>query len=167
MGIIACKNTTITGALTQSWRYDYTYYYSWLKQHEEILCDYQSDDGYYLLLTSKHLQICSRTLKRSFPLQKVNSINLQFKRLMLPLIIGGIIGPFSALATYQGLLTYWIGVGLTLSGFLLVYYGWLGSWQINVVMHTHTLHYFTDHKTPHLEEFIQAVNRRLEWFQAK
>lgn len=85
MGIIACKNTTITGALTQSWRYDYTYYYSWLKQHEEILCDYQSDDGYYLLLTSKHLQICSRTLKRSFPLQKVNSINLQFKRLMLPL----------------------------------------------------------------------------------
>lgn len=161
------KYRVASGQTTRQWRYHYTYYYPWLRQHENVISDYHTDGGQHLSLTAKRLLIEAKSLRRNLPLQKIKGLSLQFKRLTFPLIIGAIVGSFAALATYKSILGYWIGTSLAISGFILAYYGWLGSWQINVELTgNHVLHYFTDRRTDRLDEFIAAVNRQLEWFKA-
>jgi len=168
MAITNFNYCTATGQLTQQWHHHYTYYYSWLQQHENIISDYHTDGGQHLLLTAKRLRIETKSWKRDLPLQKIKRLSLQFKRLTFPLIVGAIVGSFAALATYKGILSYWMGASLAISGFILAYYGWLGSWQINVELTgEHTLRYFTDQRTSRLDNFINAANRQLEWFKPR
>ncbi|WP_448518144.1 hypothetical protein [Rhodoflexus sp.] len=168
MGIINFRYKTVSGQLQRQWRYHYTYYYPWLQQHENTICDYHTDGGQYFKLTAKRLQIKAKNLRRDLPLQKIKALTLQFRRLTLPLIVGAVVGSFAALATYKDILDYWIGISLAISGFTLAYYGWLGSWQINVeLVGQHTLRYFTDRRTPRLDEFIRTANRQLAWFKVE
>lgn len=168
MATINFNGCSASGLAVRQWHYHYTYYYPWIRQYENTLCDYRTDSGQYLRLTAKRLQIESKTLRRDLPLQKIKALNLQFRRLTLPLIIGTVVGAFSALATYEEILGYWTGISLSISGFILAYYGWMGSWQINVeLVGHHTLRYFTDYRTPRLDEFIRIANRQLEWFKAR
>lgn len=161
------KYSIVTGQATRKWRYHYTYYYHWLHQHENIISDYHTDSGQHLSLTAKRLLVEAKSLRRDLPLQKIKGLSLQFRRLTFPLIIGAIVGCFAALATYKGILGYWIGTSLAISGFILAYYGWLGSWQINIELAgEHTLRYFTDRRTNHLDAFIKTVNQQLEWFKS-
>lgn len=168
MAIINFKHRNATGQPKKNWHYHYTYYYPWLRQHENIIGDYRTESGQRLYLTAKRLMIESKNVKRDLPLQKIKRLNVEFRRLTLPLITGAVVGSFSALAAFKGLLGYWTGVFLTLSGFILAYYGWSGSWQINVeLVEKHTLRYFTDRRTPELDDFIGKANRQLAWFRAK
>ncbi|MCS7019857.1 MAG: hypothetical protein RMJ87_11600 [Cytophagales bacterium] len=169
MATTGCEYYTIaTGQQQRQWHYHYTYYYQWLRQHENILSHYCTDGGQQLSLTAKRLLVASKHIKRDLPLQKIKRVSLQFRRLTFPLIVGAVVGCFAALATYKGIISYWIGISLTISGFILAYYGWLGSWQINVELTgEHTLHYFTDRRTPQLDEFINKANQQLAWFQVR
>lgn len=166
MAITSFRYSVATGQTDRQWRYYYTYYYPWLRQHENIISDYHTDGGQHLSLTAKRLLVEAKSLRRDLPLQKIKGLTLQFRRLTFPLIVGAIVGSFAALATYKSILGYWIGTSLTISGFILAYYGWLGSWQINVELTgEHTLRYFTDRRTNRLDEFVNTVNRQLEWFR--
>jgi hypothetical protein len=166
MATINFRHRIATGQAVRQWRYHYTYYYPWLRQHENIISDYHTDGGQHLSLTAKRLLVENKSLRRDFPLQKVKGLSLQFRRLTFPLIIGAIVGSFAVLATYNGILGYWIGTSLAISGFILAYYGWLGSWQINVELAgEHTVRYFTDRRTNRLDEFINTANQQLKWFK--
>jgi hypothetical protein len=116
MAITNFNYCTATGQLTRQWQHHYTYYYSWLQQHENIISDYHTDSGQHLLLTAKRLRIETKSWKRDLPLQKIKRLSLQFKRLTFPLIVGAIVGSFAALATYKGILSYWMGASLAIKG---------------------------------------------------
>ncbi len=148
--------------------YHYTYYFDWLKQRESVVAECAVTNTYHLLLTSKALSIKTRhkTWEEStkiVPLSKIDSIDANFQRLVFPLIIGGVIAPLALFAAVLGMVHFWIGMAMTLSGLFLIYYGWAGAYQLKITaFQNQQLSYFVDFKTQKLENFIRETQRLLD-----
>lgn len=147
--------------------YHYTYYFDWLKQRESVVAECAVTNTYHLLLTSKALSIRTRHKTwgdsiRIVPLNKIDSIHANFQRLAFPLIIGGVSAPLALFAALLGVIHFWIGIAMTLSGLFLIYYGWAGAYQLKInAFQNQQLSYFIDFKTQKLENFIQETQRLL------
>lgn len=147
--------------------YHYTYYFDWLKQRESVVAECAVTSTYHLLLTSKALFIKTRhktwgESTKTVPLSKIDSIHANFQRLIFPLIIGGVIAPLALFAALLGVIHFWIGMAMTLSGLFLIYYGWAGAYQLKInAFQNQQLSYFVDFKTQKLENFIQETQRLL------
>ena len=150
-----------------SFSYHYTYYYPWLKQQEDTIAEFAINANSNLQLTNKTLSIHYKNkygeqFTKSLPLNKVNSIEMQFKRLLFPLIIGGIFAPLAFFAAFLGTVHFWIGITIGLLGLSLIYYGWLGSYQLKInAFHAQQFNYFVDFKTKNLDYFIEQTQRLL------
>lgn len=96
--------------------------------------------------------------KLAFPLQKVQKVSIAFKRLLFPLISGGISTPLFGVALWNQLISFWFGIGVVFIGLSLLYYGWLGTHQVSIDLSQETINYFTDHKTPELESLVKQTN---------
>jgi hypothetical protein len=152
--------------------YDYTYYYTWLKQRESLIAEFPMTANSKLILTNKTL--CVKTENKAWgenvkviPLNHINNIEANFKRLLFPLIIGGIVAPMSIVSFFLHITTsIWTSIALSISGIFLMYYGWIGSHQIRITAyHSLQLNYFIDFKSPKLEHFVQEVQRLLHLHQ--
>ena len=121
-----------------------------------------------LLITIKTL--CIKTTHatwgentKTVPLNKINSIDANFQRLLFPLIIGGIVAPLALVGALLSVIHFWIGMAMTLSGLLLIYYGWVGAYQLKITaFQDQQLSYFVDFKTQKLENFIQETKKLLD-----
>jgi hypothetical protein len=147
----------------QAYTCHYSYYYSWLKQKENVEANCRLSAQNYLLLTNKRLLVFYEQKRRNISLKQINSIELHFKRLMLPLLLGGIVAPLSAAGLFNGSLGPLMGISLIISGILLCYYGWMGTWQLRLGLNgNYFLHYFTDEQSPRLRLFIETLNQKLK-----
>jgi hypothetical protein len=153
-----------TGAdsVAQAYTYDYTFYFDWLHQAENVLAECRLSEKETLQLTNKHLCVGSAQRPRTFPLHQLRRLELSFKRLMFPLVLGGIVAPISLVALFNGLTSPLFGVSLAFVGLLLLYYGWLGAYQVRLHFHTQTVAaYFADARTARIEHLVQVANGRL------
>lgn len=137
----------------------YSHYYDWLKQHETTLVSSTLTNTHSLELTNKHLIVKQPNKKLHYPLHTVSKINLAFKRLLLPIIGGGISTPLFTVALWNHLLHFWFGIGIIMAGLSLLYYGWLGTHQLSIQINENQVHYFADQKTPELEKLVSQVNK--------
>ncbi|TAF31274.1 MAG: hypothetical protein EAZ57_00140 [Cytophagales bacterium] len=111
--------------------YSYSDNLKWLKAPENIIS--KADFGEQsLLLTNKRLYLRDKVKNSSFLLEELSEIALKFRRLMLPLVVGGIAGPLFLVAVLKGLLVWWIGLCVSFAGFLLLAWGWQGSHQLEI-----------------------------------
>ncbi len=174
--IIYSQNTTpiprfYTGKLRlpqEKYIYDYTYYYDWLRQRENVLAEYRLSTNSHIILTNK--VICIKTANKAWgerikilPLKQVNEVETHFQRLLLPLLIGGIVAPLSMVGFFLHITTsMWLSFALSISGIFLMYYGWLGTYQLKITAyHSLQFNYFIDFKSAKLEEFMSKVQKIL------
>lgn len=148
--------------------YDYTYYYEWLKQRENILAEYQLSTNSRIILTNK--VICIKTTNKAWgestkilPLKQINEVQTHFQRLLLPLIIGGIVAPLSMIGFFLHITTsMWLSFALSISGAFLMYYGWAGAYQLKITAYQSLqFNYFIDFKSDKLDAFIGKVHKVL------
>jgi hypothetical protein len=146
----------------RGYAYDYTFYYDWLHQAEHVLAECRLSEKETLQLTNKHLCVGSAQRKRAVPLRQLQRLELSFKRLMFPLLVGGIVAPISLVALFNSLMSPLFGASLAFVGLSLLYYGWLGAYQVRLHFHTQTVAaYFADARTARIEHLVRVANGRL------
>ena len=140
--------------------YDYTYDYPWIQRPQGRLYYCEFDGDGYMELTDKYLVIFEDWKKHRFLLKDIMGMQVEFKRLMAPLIIGGIVAPLSFIAAFNTeFFSYWISIASFLIGILLFYYGLQGSHQVSIQFAAHDFRFFIDEKNEEVEELIFYINR--------
>jgi hypothetical protein len=109
-------------------------------------------------LTNERLYIVRKGKHYSFELDEITQVGFKQKKLLFPLILGGVIGSLFLIAGFNFLINIWIALIIGLAGMLLFYYGWVGSQTL--VIHTKVKEFdiFIDQVTSPLEAFVALVN---------
>ncbi len=139
--------------------YNYSYNYPWVNVPKGVAhrCDFDGDG--YMELNDSELTVFEDWQTRKFSLSQVLGMEIGFRRLMAPLIIGGIVAPLSFLAAFNSEFNFWISIASFLIGLLLFYYGLQGSYQVTIKLIAHEFKFFIDEKSEAVEGFVRYVNR--------
>ena len=84
----------------------------------------QGDEDNRCLLTPRQLIVVSRGKVYRFERKRIKRLAFEERRAWLPLIVGGIVAPFSLLAILLNLYNSWTMMLLFLPSLLLLYLGW-------------------------------------------
>ncbi len=131
----------------------------WIAFPEQEQATTQTDLISRWTLTDKTLIYKRERKQKRFILSQVAKIELHYKRLMFPLLLGGIGGSFSVVASMKGSLNLWIGMGLGAVGLLLFYYGLKGRYQLEIYMKNNAIHsFFIEDKGKNWDSFFKKLN---------
>lgn len=131
----------------------------WIAFPEQEQATVQTDLISRWTLTDKTLIYKREGKQKRFILSQVAKIELSYKRLMFPLLLGGIGGAFSIVAGLKGSLNLWIGMGLGSVGLLLFYYGIKGRYQLEIYMKNNAIHaFFIEDKGRYWDSFFKKLN---------
>ena len=94
----------------------------------------------------------------AFELDQVTKVAFKQKKLLFPLILGGVIGSLFLIAGFNFLINIWLALIVGLAGLLLFYYGWTGS--LTIAVHTKVKEYdiFINEATTPLKAFVTMLN---------
>lgn len=109
-------------------------------------------------LTSERLYVVRKGKHYSFELDEITQVAFKQKKLLFPLILGGVVGSLFLIAGFNFLINIWLALIIGLAGMLLFYYGWVGSQTL--VIHTKVKEFdiFIDQITSPLKAFVAMVN---------
>ncbi len=139
--------------------YSYTDALKWLRTPENELL--RSEIGEQkLVLTNKRLYWTDEIKKYSFWLGELSAITIKFRRLMLPLVFGGIAGPLFMVAMLKGILVWWLGFSLSFFGFLLFAKGLQGRHQLEIQKGAEKLSIGLDSAPRYWEKIIDMAERQ-------
>jgi len=110
-------------------------------------------------ISNDHLFVKRKGKSYAFELEQITQIAFKQKRLLLPLIVGGVFGSLFLIAGFNFLLNIWIALILGLAGLLLFYYGWVGSAAISVQTKVKEYDIFINDVTPPLKAFVELLNQ--------
>ncbi len=131
----------------------------WIAFPEQQQGSVQTDLISRWILTDKTLIYKRERKQKRFVLSQISKIELRYKRLMFPLLLGGIGGAFSIVASLKGALNLWIGMGLGAVGLLLFYYGIKGRHQLELYMKSNAIHtFFIEDKGKNWDSFFKKLN---------
>ncbi|TAD99286.1 MAG: hypothetical protein EAZ97_09165 [Bacteroidetes bacterium] len=141
----------------------YSYYYDWVKQTENILAECKYNEDHLIQLTNKTIIVSQKNrFSKVYALNRIKEIRISFKRLMLPIILGGIFAPFTILAFMANLLELWIGIALFVVNITLFYHGWKGSYQICIQLATVEQNFFADSVSTPMLKLIEKTNKLIQ-----
>lgn len=117
-----------------------------------------NDDHNKCALTQEHLYVTCKGKHHAFELDQITKISFKQKKLLFPLVLGGIVGSLFLIAGFNFLVNIWMALIIGLAGMLLFYYGWVGSQTLTI--HTKIKEYdiFIDQVTTPLQAFVAMVN---------
>ena len=131
----------------------------WISFPEQHQATVQTDLLSRWTLTNKSLIYKREGKQKRFILSQLDKLELRYKRLMFPLLLGGIGGAFSVVASLKGSLNLWIGMGLGAVGLLLFYYGIKGRYQLEIYMKNNAIHtFFIEDKGKNWDSFFKKLN---------
>ncbi|KXX67702.1 hypothetical protein [Flammeovirga sp. SJP92] len=142
--------------------YSYSYQYNWVKMEENEDLKYELDSYFFLKLSSFFLEISLPTTHRKFERKMIQSVALKKKKLILPLLVGGIVGPLSLVAANIGSVSLFTGLSLFLGASLLFYFGFVGNFQLEVKFKNGTQNqFFIEVEKTDIQYFIQQINTEI------
>ncbi|PWJ45040.1 hypothetical protein [Sediminitomix flava] len=138
--------------------YSYSYRYKWVKMIDNPIERCVFNEGDEMRLTNLSLQIEQKHHSREIDLDYIKQVTLQFRRIMFPLIFGGLLSAFSLIGLLTGVMKSALALSLVLGGIMLFYYGYKGSYQLMIELQGGQVALFIDEKTPELKKFIARTN---------
>lgn len=109
-------------------------------------------------LSQDHLYLLYKGQLKIFALEEVNQITFNHRKLMFPLVIGGVAACLSLVAIFKLYYNPWIMLSLLTAGCLAAYRGYQGSWVLTIEeQKTHT-DFFLDGISPNLRAFVRYAN---------
>ncbi|MDW7690581.1 hypothetical protein R9C00_22520 [Flammeovirgaceae bacterium SG7u.111] len=149
-----------TGTPSGKHHYSYTYNYDWLKKEENILDSCKISVFQELKLTENQLELVQEKKTNTFPLSHLKNISVSYRYIMLPIIIGGILAPFSLVAIFGNHAQGWSGIVGLFAGVMLLYYGFNGSYQLVIEMTHNTFTTFIGEQKNEVEGFVQRMKSK-------
>ena len=117
----------------------------------------QSDTTNMCYLTKENLLVKYNGKISSFDHESILGIGFEHKFLLLPLVIGGILAPFSIHALLNTYISAWILLTLMSLGLLLLYYGWEGTSTLTIKTKVKDYDFFIKQPTANLKAFASYV----------
>lgn len=119
----------------------------------------EGDDGNKSMISDDHIRIIRSGKKNQFSLNSINSIIIESKKMLFPLIVGGIVTPFAFLSYFVNLFHPWLHLVSSLGGMLLLYIGWTGKSALTVnFKNGETTHIYLPSVSKNLQAFIDFSN---------
>ncbi|MEH0157953.1 hypothetical protein V6R21_28035 [Limibacter armeniacum] len=141
--------------------FDYSYNYRWLNLEDNTLDTCEFNDEESMTLTSRKLKISQKYSTKIIDINHLQKLSVKFRRLMLPLTTGGIIAPLAIAAIVTEVLAPVTGFSIFVIALLMFYYGYRGTYQLNVEMRGNTLSLFIDEYGQDLQKFIEVANHHI------
>lgn len=111
-----------------------------------------------LLLSPEHLQVRYQGRLRAFLLDHLRRLSFNHRKLMLPLVLGGITASLSLVAIFKTYYNPWLMLSLMLAGCLAAYRGYQGSWVLTVEEDKTYTDYYLSSVSPNLRAFVAYAN---------
>ncbi|UZR95373.1 hypothetical protein [Chondrinema litorale] len=156
--VITYEVSDLDSEIPSSLYYSYTYNYQWINRHENILSQYEFEKTDYLRLSDSELQIRKSEKTHIFSLKEIKSLDMEFRYLIIPLIIGGIVLSLSLVSIFSAVVESWVGMMLVSIGVILLYFGIKGSYQVSVETFSSKFSFFLDDEDKGLQSFLAGVN---------
>lgn len=115
----------------------------------------QKDKNCYL--SYERLIIATSWRKNRFNLNEIIELSFKHKLLLLPLVVGGILAPFSLIAIFNDVINLWLMLILFMSGSLLIYYGFEGRNTLSITTTLKEYDYFINTPSQNLKAFLKFV----------
>jgi hypothetical protein len=145
-------------SLVPEYYYSYSYKYTWINTNENVIMHYSLKERDSLTLLDNQLQIKKEEKVHVFDLSEIRNINVEFKYLIIPLIVGGIVLSLSLLGIFSAVVEQWAGMVLVTIGIILLYLGIKGTYQVSVKTISHTFSFFLEENDNDLKAFINRLN---------
>ena len=111
-----------------------------------------------LWLTEEHLQLLYRGQLKVFALEEVRQLSFNHRKLMLPLIVGGVAATLSLVAIFKLFYNPWLMLSLLVAGCLAAFVGYRGSWVLTIEEEKVHTDLFLSSISPALRSFVQYAN---------
>jgi hypothetical protein len=116
------------------------------------------DTTHQAILTTQSLEITQKRRREYFDLSSVKSIELVYRKILFPLVIGGIITPLAGLALFTSYGPIHFIFALFFLGLFLFYYGITGTQSIVVTTSWKVFDFFVRDTSPQLEAFVRYTS---------
>lgn len=117
------------------------------------------DDKNQAMISDDKLLVIRKGHKQSWDLNYISVLKTENKKLLFPLILGGIITPFAFLSYFVNLFHPWIHLLSIMSGIFLFYFGWMGKSALTIVFKNNDeSHFYLPSISKNLHAFIDYVN---------
>lgn len=116
------------------------------------------NEAHKIWLTRQHIQLLYHGRHRVFELVQVSRLAFNQRKLMLPLVGGGIAATLSLVAIFKTYASPWLMLSLLVAGVLIAYLGYQGSWVLTVHENKHHQDFFLKDISPNLRAFVNYAN---------
>lgn len=116
------------------------------------------NEQHKIWLNRELLQLMYKGRHRVFELKEIRSIEFNHRKLMLPLVLGGITATLSLVAIFRAYYNPWLMLSLLVAGLLAAYLGFLGSWVLTVHENKYHHDFFLKTISPNLRAFVAYAN---------
>ncbi len=119
----------------------------------------EGDDKNKAMISDDKLLVIRQSHKQSWDLNNIYILKPENKKLLFPLILGGIFTPFAFLSYFVNLFHPWFHLLSIMCGLYLFYYGWMGKSALTIIFKNgEELHYYLSSISKNLHAFIDYVN---------
>ncbi len=115
-------------------------------------------------LTRDEFLITRKARLYHYPVSQIQTVYLEKRKLLLPVIVGGILSPLSLLAIYENMFPPGILLPLFFAGLFMLYYGWSGAMALIIQTSARVYYIFMPNDTDHLTRFIAFSNTLIKSF---
>jgi len=116
------------------------------------------------VLTRDKLLIRRKGRDHNFPVEKVDSVSTGRRKLLLPIITGGILTPLALLAIFNNYLSTNLTLPTFFAGLFLLYYGFSGAASIIITTNGNEKYVFLHAISENLQKFITFSNALIKGF---
>lgn len=109
-------------------------------------------------LSQHHLSLLYKGQLKVFALEEIRKITFNHRKLMLPLVIGGVAACLSLVAIFKLYYNPWIMLSLLTAGCLAAYRGYQGSWVLTIEEQRGHTDFFLEGISPNLRAFVRYAN---------
>jgi hypothetical protein len=122
----------------------------------------EGDDRYTGELTDRRLIIRREKKSNEFPIQGIRSLNINHRKLLVPIVFGGVFTPLIAVGYFEDFFHPVIAVTLMLAGILTFYLGWLGQQVLTVNEIQGHMDFPVEDPGENVKAFIEYTNQFIE-----
>ena len=112
--------------------------------------------------SDRRLQIIFKGKRSEFPIEYLASLNINQRKLLIPIILSGILTPLISVGFFKGLFHPFIALIFIIGGVFSFYVGWLGEKALTVNLINSHRDFSIKIVSDHLMEFINFVNYYLQ-----
>lgn len=120
------------------------------------------DNSNKAVVSDNQLLIIRKNQKKLIQLDRISFLKTEVKKMLFPILIGGIMTPFAIVSFFTNLFQPYFHVITGMSGMLLLYIGWIGKSAFTVVLkNSEELIYYLPSISNNLKAFITFMNTSL------